>query len=93
MTSELPGLTEQDIDLTVQDKMLSIRVTYPEQDVSDDIVWHRRERVDGTYLRSVELPFRVDPDHIEARFEHGVLTIEMQRPEDEKPKRIAIKST
>jgi HSP20 family protein len=93
MTTELPGLTEKDIELTVKDTMLSIRGTYPEPQNGDDIIWHRRERADGTFLRSVELPFRVNPDHVDARFENGVLTIEMQRPEDDKPKRIAIKST
>lgn len=93
MTTELPGLTEQDIELTVKDMMLSIRGTYPEQKSDDDIVWHRRERTDATFLRSVELPFRVNPDHIDARFENGVLTVEMQRPEDDKPKRIEIKTT
>lgn len=93
MTIELPGLTEKDIELTVKDTMLSIRGTYPESENADNIVWHRRERVDGTFLRSVELPFRVNPDQIEARFENGVLTVEMPRPEDDKPKRIAIKTT
>ena len=95
MTSELPGLTEQDIDLTVKDTMLSIRVTYPGAQTSEgeDVVWHRRERVEGSFLRSIELPFRVNPDHIDARFENGVLAVEMQRPEDDKPKRIEIKTT
>ena len=93
MSIELPGQTEQDIELTVKDTMLSIRGTYPDSEKGDDIVWHRHERADGTFLRSVELPFRVNPDQIEARFENGVLTVEMQRPEDDKPKRIAIKTT
>jgi HSP20 family protein len=92
MTTELPGLTEQDIELTVKDTMLQLRGTYPEPENGDDITWHRHERVDGTFLRTVELPFRVNPDHIDARFENGVLTVEMQRPEGDKPKRIAIKS-
>ena len=93
MTSELPGLTEQDIDLTVQDTMLSIRVTYPAAETGDDLVWHRRERAEGSYLRTIELPFRVDPDRIDSRFENGVLAVEMQRPEDDKPKHITIKTT
>lgn len=93
LTTELPGLTEQDIELTVEDTLLSLRGTYPEPEDGDTTVWHRRERSDGTFLRSVELPFRVNADHIDARFENGVLTIELQRPEDDKPKRIKIKST
>ncbi|WP_390913775.1 Hsp20 family protein [Pseudosulfitobacter sp. SM2401] len=92
MTTELPGLTEKDIELTVKDTMLSIRSTYPEPENGEDIVWHRRERADGAFLRSVDLPFRVNPDKIDARFDNGVLTVEMQRPEGDKPKRIAIKT-
>jgi HSP20 family protein len=93
MTTELPGLTEQDIELTVKDTMLSIRGTYPAPATGEDVVWHRRERVDGSFLRSVELPFRINPDQIDARFANGVLTVEMQRPEDDKPKRIVIKTS
>ena len=93
MTTELPGLTEQDIELTVKDAMLSIRGTYPEAESGDDIVWHRNERLEGSFMRSVKLPFRVNPDKVDARFENGVLTVEMQRPEDDKPKRITIKAS
>lgn len=41
MTSELPGLTEDDIELTVQDTTLSIRATFPEPETGDDLIWHR----------------------------------------------------
>jgi len=75
----------------VKDMMLSIRVTYPEPETGDDITWHRHERADGSFLRSLKLPFRVDPEHIDARFQNGILTVEMQRPEDDKPKHIQIK--
>ena len=91
MTTELPGLTEQDIELTVKDAMLSIRGTYPEAETGDDIVWQRNERLEGSFSRSLELPFRVNPEKIDARFENGVLTVEMQRPEEDKPRRIEIK--
>ncbi|WP_112322265.1 Hsp20/alpha crystallin family protein [Oceanibium sediminis] len=92
MTAELPGLSEDDIELTVKDRMVSIRGTYPAEEEGEGIVWHRRERAGGTFLRSIDLPFRVDPDRIEARFENGVLSVEMQRPEDDKPRRIQIKA-
>lgn len=93
MTAELPGLTESDIEITVKDSLLSLRGTYPEPETGEDIKWHRRERPAGSFLRSVELPFRIDPERIEARFQNGVLTVEMQRPEDDKPKRIQIKAS
>ncbi|MCC6144811.1 MAG: Hsp20/alpha crystallin family protein [Candidatus Hydrogenedentes bacterium] len=93
MTAELPGLAEGDIELTVKDTLLSIRGTYPETKEGENTVWQRRERPAGTFSRSVELPFRIDPDRIEARFTNGVLMVEMQRPEEDKPKRIAIKTS
>ena len=93
MTAELPGLSEKDIELTVKDTMVSIKGTYPDHDAGDDTTWYRRERPNGSFSRSVELPFRVDSDRIEARFQNGVLTVEMQRPEDDKPKRIEIKAS
>ncbi|CUI01787.1 Hsp20/alpha crystallin family protein [Leisingera aquaemixtae] len=92
MTAELPGLGEDDIELTVQDTMISLRGEFKDQDIDEDVSWHRRERPKGKFFRTVELPFRIDAEHVDARFENGVLTVEMQRPEDEKPKRISIKS-
>lgn len=93
MTAELPGLAEADIELTVKDTTLSIRGTYPETNEGENTVWHRRERPAGSFSRSVELPFRIDADRIEARFTNGVLTVEMQRPDEDKPKRITIKAS
>ena len=87
------GLTEDDIDLTAHDTTLSMRVTYPAAEAGEDLIWHRRERVEGSFLRTIELPFRVDPEHVDARFENGVLAVEMQRPEADKPKHIKIKAT
>ena len=91
MTTELPGLTEQDIERTGNDAMLSILGSYPEAETGDDIVWQRNERLEGSLSGSGALPFRVDPEKIDARFENGVLTVEMQRPEKDKPTRIEIK--
>lgn len=92
MTAELPGLSEDDIEITVKDTMISLKGSYRDHGEDEEVAWHRRERPKGTFSRSVELPFRIDADNIDARFEHGVLTVEMQRPEDDKPKRIKIKS-
>lgn len=92
MTAELPGLAEDDIELTVQDTMIFLRGEFKDQESDEEISWHRRERPTGRFSRTIELPFRIDAEKIEARFENGVLTVEMQRPEDEKPKRISIKS-
>ena len=52
--------------------------------------YHRRERRGGAFSRTIQLPFRVDPDRVEAQLENGVLRLSLQRPEEDKPRRIAI---
>ncbi|MBY6139449.1 Hsp20/alpha crystallin family protein [Leisingera daeponensis] len=93
LTAELPGLSEDDIELTVKDTTAVLRGSYPERASGEDVAWRRRERPSGSFSRTVELPFRVDPDRVDARFRNGVLTVEMQRPEEDKPKRIKIKAS
>ena len=93
LTAELPGLSQDDIELTVKDGIVTLSGHYPEPQTGEDATWHRRERPQGRFSRSIELPFRIAPDRVEARFANGVLTVEMQRPEEDKPKRIEIKSS
>jgi len=90
VTAEMPGLSHDDIELTVQDDTLTIRGERPLASDDNQVTWHRRERVSGSFARTVELPFRVDPDKVEARFQNGVLAVQMQRPEEDRPRRIAI---
>lgn len=92
LTAELPGLTHDDVELTVKDQFITIRGEFPEPR-TEDTTWHRHERPTGKFARVINLPFRIDPNKVEARFANGVLQIEMQRPDEDKPKRIEIKSS
>ncbi|WP_375565821.1 Hsp20/alpha crystallin family protein [Oceaniradius stylonematis] len=93
VTAEMPGLSHDDIELTVHDDTLTIRGERPFAANDNEVAWHRRERASGTFARTVELPFRVDPDQVQARFQNGVLAVEMQRPEQERPRRIAVSTS
>jgi HSP20 family protein len=59
-----------------------------EQNVS----WQRRERAYGSFSRAVQLLFRIGPDKVQARFNNGVLEIELQRLEADRPKKIEIRA-
>ena len=89
VTAELPGFAENDIDLSVREDSLTIRGKR-EPSGGENAAWHRRERVYGSFSRTVELPFRIDPDQVQARFGNGLLEVELQRPEADRPKRIRI---
>ena len=90
VTTELPGLSAEDVDLTVREDTLTIRGERRPDEKAERAEWHRRERPYGTFSRTIGLPFRVDPDQIQAQFDNGLLQVEMRRPEADRPRRIAI---
>lgn len=91
VTAELPGFAEADVDVTVHADTLTLRGKR-EFKADGEVAWHRRERDYGAFSRVLRLPFRVDPDKVRARFQDGLLEIELERPEAEKPRRIRISS-
>jgi HSP20 family protein len=90
VTAELPGVGSDDIELSAGDDSLTIRGKCQPDVDAEKVTWHRRERTYGTFSRTIELPFRIDADKVRARFTNGVIEIELQRPEADKPKRISI---
>jgi HSP20 family protein len=90
VTAELPGVAENDIDLSVREDTLTIQGRREPAVDPEKTAWHRRERAYGRFSRVVDLPFRIDPDKVQARFTNGVLEVEMHRPEADRPKRIQI---
>jgi HSP20 family protein len=81
----------QEIDISVEDDTLTLRGSR-QVDGPENVTYHRRERGSGSFARSVQLPFRVEADQVEATFDQGVLTIELPRAESDKPHKIAIQS-
>jgi HSP20 family protein len=93
VTAELPGVSPQDVDLTVHDETLTIRgKVEPKLPEGQNVAWHRRERRYGEFVRTIQLPFRVDAEGVQARFNNGVLEIEMQRPHTDLPRKIQIRA-
>ncbi len=89
---ECPGMTRDDIELSVTGDVLTVKGNRPaEKDVENER-YLRRERRAGQFARSVQLPDRVQADKAEARYENGILTVTIPRAEEAKPKRIAVKA-
>lgn len=94
LTMELPGVAEKDVDIAVDDNLLTISgEKVAETHSSGTGASYRSERTFGSFSRSMSLPFRIDPDSVEARFENGLLKVTIPRPagEDTGIKKIAIK--
>jgi HSP20 family protein len=79
VTAELPGVSENDVQITLDDDMLIIAGEKREEHEVDDRDTRLVERVFGQFRRAVELPFSPDPDQVEARFRDGVLTINIPK--------------
>jgi HSP20 family protein len=92
VTAELPGVTGDDVDINLQDDMLTLQGRRQPKLGEGDVAWHRRERAYGKFSRTVQLPFRVDPDKVQARLNNGVLEIELHRPPADQPKKITVRS-
>jgi HSP20 family protein len=90
--AELPGLEPKDVDLQVTgNSELTIKGERFAL-AADKGTLHRQERGTGSFTRVVELPFRVDPDKVDARFEKGVLTVTLAKHTAAKPRKIQVKS-
>jgi HSP20 family protein len=91
--AELPGVTADDVTIGLQEDVLKLEGKREPKVQEDNVNWQRRERAYGTFSRTVQLPFRVDPDKVQARFTNGVLEIELQRLEADRPKKIQIRAS
>lgn len=90
--AELPGMTPGDLEIQITNgDQLSLKGERKPQAV-DNAKVHRQERGFGKFVRVVQLPYPVDPDKVEARFENGVLRIGLAKHEAAKPRKITVKA-
>lgn len=92
VTAEIPGVEADNIDISVVNETLTITGERQSENLEESETYHRKERLFGKFARSVELPFQIEADKVEANFANGVLTIKLPRAEAEKPRKISISS-
>jgi len=90
VTAELPGVEPKDVEVTVENGILTIRGERNFEKATEGETYHRVERIYGTFERSFSLPNTVDPDKIEARYKNGLLHLRMPKREEAKPKPVKI---
>ncbi|HVX20251.1 MAG TPA: Hsp20/alpha crystallin family protein [Acidimicrobiales bacterium] len=87
---DLPGVSIDSVDLTVEDNVLTIRAERPAPPAADGIEPVIAERPFGTFTRQIMLGANLDTDHIRAEYAAGVLTLSIPVAEHAKPRRIEI---
>jgi HSP20 family protein len=89
-TAELPGLTKDDVSITLEDNLLTLSGERSLKEKEEGENFHRVERAYGSFARSFTLPTQVDSTKVEASFKDGLLTIEIAKAEQAKPRKIEI---
>lgn len=90
LEAELPGLTNKDIDVKVEDNLLSISTVKEEKKEEQKNGYLLRERRSGSFRRSFVLPKDADAGKIEAGFKDGILTLDIPKAEESKPRSIEV---
>jgi len=91
VTTEIPGIDSDDIEISVIEKSLTLSGTRKADELKDKEAFHRRERWHGKFSKTIELPFKVETSKVNATFKKGILNITLPRAEQEKPRKIDIK--
>jgi len=90
ITAQVPGVSPDRIDVTVHQDTVTLRGKRDPEPLDGEVIVHRQERAHGPFMRAIVLPFRVDADKVSARFERGVLTLELPRPAADRPRQIKV---
>lgn len=90
LKADLPGMSEDDVQIEVHDGTLRIAGTREAEHEQKERGWYRMERSFGSFSRSLTLPEGVNAEAIAASFDKGVLEVRIPKPEERQPRRIEI---
>ena len=86
---ELPGVRKEDLSIEAKDG--TIRISGKKTlNYGEGVSIHRRERLEGTFDRTITLPVQIDPDRIKAEYKDGILALFIPRAESDKPRSIQV---
>ncbi len=90
LRADLPGLDESDVNIELEDNVLTVSGERKSEHEERKEGYYRVERASGKFSRSLTLPEGVDPEKIDASFENGVLEVHIPKPEQRKPHKVTI---
>src|SRR5437764_3845994 len=90
LRADLPGLSENDVNIELEDNVLTVSGERKAEHEERREGYYRVERASGSFSRSLTLPEGVNPEAVSASFDRGVLEVRIPRPEQRKPRKVAI---
>jgi HSP20 family protein len=90
LRADLPGVSEDDVNIELEDRVLTISGERKAEHEERKEGYYRVERSSGAFTRTLTLPEGVDPETINATFANGVLEVRIPKPQEKKPHRVSI---
>jgi HSP20 family protein len=90
LRADLPGLSENDVNIELEDNVLTLSGERKAEHEARKDGYYRVERAWGSFARSLTLPEGVDANAVQASFDRGVLEIHIPKPEQRKPRKVSI---
>jgi HSP20 family protein len=91
VVADLPGVEENDVTVELAGNVLTIKGEKRTDQERSQEGYHLAERRYGTFSRSLQLPYEIEADKVQASFRNGVLTVTMPKPAEQQAKRIEIR--
>ena len=92
LTADLPGVTPEDIEITAEKGVLTLRGERKSERREDAVGYERLERVTGSFVRRFTLPENVQEEAIKAKFTHGVLAVSIPKKPEVAPKKVLVEA-
>ncbi len=90
LQASVPGVNADDVDITLEDNVITVTVEHNVDESIKEDNYRLRERRLGRFTRSLRFPVEINAEAIEATHENGVLTLNVPKAEEVKPKRITV---
>lgn len=87
---EIPGFTKDDLSIEFKEGILTVKGERKEEEMAEDVRFHRTERRKGSFARSFRLPKKAQIKKIDAALKNGILKLMVVKPEEQKPREIPI---
>ena len=92
LRAELPGIKPEELSISAVRNRVSLAGKRVIQREHERVSYHRKERAEGSFNRTVTLPTEVDEGRVDARYTDGILTIPLPKAEEAKPRQIAVRT-
>jgi HSP20 family protein len=92
LRAEVPGIKPNELSISAVRNRVSLAGKREIQRENERVSYHRKERAEGSFNRTVTLPTEIDAERVDARYTNGILTLTLPKAEETKPRQITVRT-